>query len=350
MKKKILIIRFSSFGDIVQSLSMIEILKANYPDSEVHWLVRSDLSSILVDFNGICKIWSFDRKDGLLGLIRLAFQLKKEKFDLIYDAHNNLRSKIVSLVLCPLGSFSSKFLRRYKERIKRLLLFKFRIDLFPQPYKGMFSYKLPLKRLGLKIDIDMDMSRLPKWNFNNELLARASNLISERFSCNNYNNYIVLVPSAAWKMKRWPLVHWKELVKLLDTEKIVILGGPDDDFCKEIEEVAPQRILSLTGMTSLLESCAIVKMSKMVITADTGLLHVADLLEVPTIALLGPTAFGHPSSVSTRILEQELSCRPCTKDGSGKCTHTTYQKCMTAISPIAVSDEVKAFFLGPNRS
>jgi len=81
----------------------------------------------------------------------------------------------------------------------------------------------------------------------------------------------------------------------------------------------------------LVESCQAVANAKLVISADTGLLHVADILKVPAVALMGPTAFGFPSGKKTVTLDVVLACRPCTKDGRGKCSRDVWQKCMVDI-------------------
>jgi heptosyltransferase-2 len=94
-----------------------------------------------------------------------------------------------------------------------------------------------------------------------------------------------------------------------------------------------------------------VYLSEFVISADTGILHVADLFQVSGLALIGPTAFGHPTGSSLRVLERNLSCMPCTKDGRGKCSDSTYQRCMVEITPRMVATEVESYFSkNPNPS
>ena len=93
----------------------------------------------------------------------------------------------------------------------------------------------------------------------------------------------------------------------------------------------------MAGKLNLVESCFAVYSSEMLISGDTGLLHVADHLGKNAIALIGPTAFGYPSGPWVEVLETNLSCRPCTKDGSGKCKDKVYQNCMVQIVPERVS-------------
>ncbi|MCK6595460.1 MAG: glycosyltransferase family 9 protein, partial [Bacteriovoracaceae bacterium] len=152
-KNKVLIIRFSSFGDILQGLTVPRIIKQNYSDSCVHWLTRSDFTSLVQINEDIDRVISFDRKAGFIGLIRLALILRRENYTHIYDAHNNVRSGIVNFILrFPFVFISPKFIQRSKDRLKRILLFKFGQNFFPKPFKGRVSFENPLKKWGLKFE------------------------------------------------------------------------------------------------------------------------------------------------------------------------------------------------------
>lgn len=318
MKNKILIIRLSSFGDIVQCMSILDSITGDPLNAEVHWLARSDLSSILSLSTNISKVWSFDRKDGLLGLIFLGLKLRSVGFTHIYDAHCSLRSKVLKFILRPFG-IGPKLTQRSKERLKRILLFSFKVNKFPAPFKGMLSYNGPLEVWNIKNRESFN----DKWTFKETLAYEG----------------IALAPSAAWEMKRWPLKHWKKLIELMPDQKFIILGGAGDSFCQELETLAPMRVQNLAGKLSLTESCQLVVKAPLLISADTGLIHVADLLGSQGISLIGPTAFGFPTNKNITTLEVELDCRPCTKDGRGSCSQETYQRCMVEITPESVAKE-----------
>ena len=319
-----LIIRFSSFGDIVQNLSILPQIKKRYPDCQIDWLVRSDMAGVLEGQSQIRKSWSFDRSSGLNGLIELGKQLRKENYDIVYDAHANTRSWILKWLLIPFSN--SIFIQRPKERLKRILLFKFQINKFPWPFKGMESYLRPLKEVG--IDTPIENMSWPK----HELSLEVQDYLKD---------HIILVPSAAWEMKRWPLDHFKTLIREWKERKFLILGGPADTFCEELVEVDPQRVVNLAGKLSLKDSCQVVANGVLTISADTGLIHVADLSGSKGISLVGPTAFGFATNSNIKTLEVDLPCRPCTKDGRGGCSQEIYQKCMVDISPTQVIECAK---------
>lgn len=321
--KKLLIIRFSSFGDIVHTKALLKPLKKEWPNCQVSWLVRKDLRGTLEGDEYIDRIITFDRKLGLKGLIKMAWDLRGQ-FDFIYDAHNNTRSTIFRLINLPFTRGTS--IVRSKERWKRFLLFKLGINKFPQPYKAMESYWNPLKKaLGLQ----GELSPYP-WPI------KPSQELSDQLK-----DRVVLVPAAAWAMKTWPLDHFKRLVELLPDKKFLILGGPEDDFCEEIVTVAPDRVLNMAGKLSLSQSCAVVGYCDFVVTADTGLQQVADLAGVKGLSLMGPTAFGFTTMGTLKTMEVDLPCRPCSKDGSGDCKRQIYQECLIKISPEAVASEIK---------
>lgn len=329
---KILIIRFSSIGDIIQCMGVISGIKNRFPQSEIHWIARKDMSSFLAMDTRIDKIWAFDKKEGFSGLLDIADKLKQEKFDYVYDAHSNIRSNILKLKLfSPFRKKPEKALRS-KERMKRFLLFNFRINKFDWPFKGVESYRKPLKKWGVQDFND----NYTDWHFPAEYPEKLDSLIGKQT--------VTLVPSANWEMKRWPVGHWKKLITLLPDYNFVILAGPTDNFCEEIYQTAPERVKNLAGKTSLLESCYIVKQSNIVVSADTGFMHAADLFRVQTLALIGPTAFGFPTGNTVETLEVCLSCRPCTKDGRGKCKQVVYQRCMVDITPEIVAERIKRYY------
>jgi heptosyltransferase-2 len=331
LKNKVLIIRFSSFGDIVQCSSVLEVIRQRFgkkfQESEIHWATRNDFE-ILVKLNlEIDKVWAFEKKLGLLGLLKFALLLRNQNYTHIYDAHNNLRSFWLKLILMSRLKYP-KLITRSKDRWKRILLFKFRINKFPKPFIGVNSYIAPLKKWEI---IPKPNFHLVKWKFSNEVIEKINSLIGNQ-------QYISLVPSAAWEMKRWPLSHWKKLIEIFPEAKFIVLGGREDYLsCEELVAVDSSRVQNQAGKLSLVESCYLIQKSKLVISADTGLLHVANVLGVKAISLMGPTAFGFTTSEHIQTLEVDLSCRPCTKDGRGKCSDTLWQRCMVEIEPVKVA-------------
>lgn len=335
--EKFLIIRFSSIGDIIQCMSIVSGIKERYPNAEIHWITRRDMAGLLRIDDRIDKIWEFERSKGFKGLLKLSLKLRKEHYTHIYDAHNNIRSSIVKTVLsnCSLRYLFGglKMVTRSKDRFKRFLLFKLRINRFPKPNLSFDSYYAPLTSWNIEKG-----NLTYSYHFPSDVVLRCTRMLEQVSD----KKWITLVPSAAWPLKRWDTEYWQGLVEKMDENYFVILGGPNDRFCERIQKIAPERTLNLAGATSLIDSLCIVHLSHLVISGDTGFLHAADIFEKKAIALIGPTAFGFPSGKNTTTLEVNLSCRPCTKDGSTKCTNIVEKKCLRDISPVLVAQTAAA--------
>jgi len=326
--EKILIIRLSSIGDIVQCSGVPRNLKKQFPKSEIHWLIRSD-NIELVKFNPfINRVIVFDRSQGLSGWMRLASGLASENYTHVYDAHNNVRSRLLTPRLKP-----KFFIRRSKNRFKRFLLFWLKINLFPKPYKPAESYVTPLEPWGVKSDHgggDLHVDPLTK--------EKVKKLIPHGVS-----KLIALAPATAWMKKTWPENYWKDLITEILSKTdyhIVIFGGPQDEFCKKLL-IDPLRITSFQGRFSLLETAAAANLCDTLIVGDTGLMHMTESLGKDIIGLLGPTPFGNPSREKSQTLEVSLWCRPCSKDGSGICINPQFQKCMKEIKPERVFEALQ---------
>lgn len=308
-------------------------------DAEVHWISRSDFAPMLSTHPKLDKIWSYDKKTKLKGLWQIVRMLKKEEFDYIYDAHQNIRSFIVRTLLgLPRLKSDCQFTVRRKKRIRRFFFFQLRMkNAIPYPFKAVKSFLKPLMNWG----VDIKATYRTDWQFSSEVVSRGNYLLGKLL---NGPKVVTLVPSAAWELKRWPVSYWQDLVAKMPDHKFIILAGPDDSFTKDIRNVAPERVVNLAGKTNLQESFYIISKSSMVVSADTGFLHAADLFKRKGIALMGPTAFGYPTGDTIKVLEiNNLSCRPCTKAGNTTCKQPNeYRACLLDIKPEHVINTIEA--------
>ncbi|MGZ3771567.1 MAG: glycosyltransferase family 9 protein [Bdellovibrio sp.] len=318
----------------MQTLSVPSALKHAFSHSEIHWVTRKDMTPLLKGHPAIAKAWDFDRKSGVLGLIRLAFSLRKETFTHIYDAHNNMRSRILVWILRPFGfiNLGPKFIRRSIRRWKRFLLFQFRINTFEMPFSGQRDLLEPLTPWG----VSKTLPPSPQLFVSEDSKKKAQEIAG------SFLGSIALAPSAAHFLKRWPKNYWSELISLLPGLKFILLGGPEDSFIEDIEQADPQRVLNLAGKCSLGVSASLVAHSSVLVSNDTWLLHAGEQLGVKTVALMGPAPFGFPSRETTSIMELDLPCRPCSKHGQGPCVNKTkYHQCLVDITPQQVAIKIK---------
>ncbi|MGE0763095.1 MAG: glycosyltransferase family 9 protein [Bdellovibrionales bacterium] len=335
---KILIIRFSSFGDVLQCLSVAGALRARWPEAEIHWVTRQEFIPLIETHPAIHKVWGLSREKGARGLSHLANDLRSQKFTHVYDAHNNLRSRLLGWKLKGVADWrvwlgQMKFLRRSIYRWRRFLLFRFHRNLFPQPFNGQADLLRPLKTWG----IPLNAPSVPQLFLTNLAQSKAHEKLGEWAG----KPFVALAPSAAFLLKRWPLAHWQNLIESQGDLRFVILGGPQDQFVSELVKSGPDRVLNLAGQLSLSESAAVIQMAQALVSNDTGLLHVAEQLGKPCLALMGPAPFGFPSRPLTKIIELPLPCRPCSKHGQGPCVNPNYHQCLVGISPELVAEELR---------
>lgn len=279
---KVLILRFSSFGDVTQCLSVPTQLKVAFPEAEIHWTVRSDLAELLEGHPAIAKIWPLHRAQGVWGLLALAAELRQQGFTHLYDAHNNLRSFLLSFLLRFPGWPRLHFIRKSQKRWKRFLLFRLHRDTYEKPRSGQRDLLEPLTTWG----VSKTLPPVPQLFISKSASKKAQHKISWPSK-----SYVALAPSSAFPLKRWPMDSWSQLISMFPNEKFILLGGPEDSFLKRLAEEYPNQVLNLAGKLSLLESAAAIQGSRTLVANDTGLLHVAEQLGCPTIALIGTGSF-----------------------------------------------------------
>ena len=310
--KRILIIRLSSFGDILLTTPLIRSIKKKNPSLQIDFILKEEFVELLQNNPYITNVYKYSvskfEKEALFD------SLTSTNFDLAIDLQNNLRSKeIIKLLKCNTLKFR-------KHNINKFLLVHFKIN------KLKNAAQIPLRYAaaagGFELDgegLDFFTNKLPDTSFDpNE-------------------KYIGLCPGAKHFTKRWPVDYFIDLGKRLETSgyKVVIFGGPEEaEICFRIQ----QKINDSLNLydTSILQVSANMKMCKAIYTNDSGLMHLASAVKVPVIAFFGSTVreFGFfPYKGKSIILEKkDLSCRPCTHIGRKSCPKIHF-KCMMEIKP-----------------
>lgn len=320
--QKILIIRLSSIGDIVLSTPLIRVLRNKFPNSQIDFIIKKEFSELLKYNPNLTNLIEFNTENGFKELLRLKRQILKENYDLIIDIHNNLRSIFLRM-------FTGAHVVRINKRVfKRFLLVKFKINLYKNAIHVVDRYIETLSNFSIKNDNQGLEIFVPE-----DTIEIAKNKIN--FS--DKNLYIAIAPSAKHETKRWLPERFAQLGDKLAEKfkaKIILLGGKEDeDRCGFVEEMMVSKPINLCGKTTLLESAAVLSMCKLLVTNDSGLMHIGSAMKTKIVAIFGSTVkeFGFsPYGVENIVIEKNIPCRPCSHIGRNKCPEGHF-KCMRDI-------------------
>ncbi len=302
-RKKILIIRFSSIGDIVLTSPVVRCLKQQL-NAEIHFLTKTSYASIVKPNPNIDKVFHIKKEFG--SLIK---DLTAENYDHIVDLHKNLRSLKVKLSLGrPAITFD-------KLNYKKWLLTNFKINQLPDIHI-VDRYLKAVESLGVKNDGKGLDYFIPK---------------EDQFSLDtilpNKNAFTAFAIGATHATKRLPL---EQIIEICKNQKqaIILLGGPTD---AAIGEAAAQKcgsnVINQCGKLNVHQSASIIQQSGQVITHDTGMMHIAAAFQKKIISIWGNTVpeLGmypyYPKGINyNQSFEvKDLKCRPCSKIGYASC-------------------------------
>jgi len=323
-KTKFLIIRLSSIGDIVLTTPLIRCLKQQVEHAEIHFVTKSKYGDLVLANPYIDKIHFLDRHIGTL-----LQELSRDKPDYIIDLHRNFRSFRIKWHL-NLPSFSFN-----KLNIRKWLRVRFGIDLLPGVHV-VDRYFETVSTFGVRPDgkgLDYFIPVGKKYDFS-------------RLPPDFFNGYIAFIIGGTYHTKRLPAGKVTAICNQISCP-VILIGGKQEIpesllICRE----TGHNVLNLTGKTSLSESADLIKNSKLVLTNDTGMMHIASAFGKKilsfwgnTIPKLGMSPYQpHPSS---KILEVEgLSCRPCSKLGFQNCPRRHF-RCMNDLDENSAIDWIR---------
>lgn len=311
--RKILIIRFSSIGDIVLTTPVVRCVKQQLKDIELHVLTKKKYAGLYISNPYVDKVHEFD--NSLRDVIR---ELKKENFDFVADLQRNMRSRKVRCALkCRNATFN-------KLDLKKLLYTTLKINILPDVHI-VERYFEAVSSIGVKNDgRGLDF-------FIGDVNQMSESDIPEEFR----DGFYAVSIGGSYPTKVMPDDMVVELIKRLG-EPVILLGGNGDmERAARITEAVGKNVGNPVGKINLEQSASIIKMSKALLTGDTGMMHIAAALHKPVVSVWGNTVpeFGmYPympenQSLSQIVEYKGLRCRPCSKLGYKQCPKGHF-KCM----------------------
>jgi ADP-heptose:LPS heptosyltransferase len=305
--QKILIIRFSSIGDIVLTFSVVSAIRSLFPQCQIDFVTKKQYASLLEASPELHQVFLFNDS-----LTELRKQIDFKQYDAVFDLHHNIRTRLL------LFGTSAPIYRYPKNNIEKWLLTTFKIfpkkrthvvERYLQPLRHVIAHFHPLHAV-----------------FQYNIPSEAQFDIASRFQIDP-EKYVAIAIGAQFATKRLPT---DLLIQLIDELRlpIVILGGKEDMHTAEqiLKSCQRAKIISAVGLLSIHESAWLVKNAKALLTHDTGLMHIAASFDVPIHVIWGNTVkdFGmYPYRLEQENVfhyeVQNLTCRPCSKIGFQQC-------------------------------
>ena len=325
---KFLIIRFSSIGDIVLTTPVVRCLKKQVPEAEVHFLTKQSFATIVENNPYIDKVHSLGHSWDTV-----VHELKQENYDYIIDLHHNLRTLRLKK---DLGIKSFPF---NKLNIQKWIYTNFKWNLMPDLHI-VDRYMKTVESFGVKNDEEgLDY-----------FIPAKDEVMQQDIPVSHHAGYIGIAIGAAHNTKKLPVEKLTDLCSKID-HPIILLGGKEDtENAKQIASINLVKIYNACGKFNLNESADLVRKAKLIITHDTGLMHMASAFKKKIISVWGNTVpefgmypyYGNSPIPNSQFQITGLSCRPCSKIGYSKCPRGHF-KCMRQISMDAIAETARQF-------
>jgi heptosyltransferase I len=332
---KILILKPSSLGDVIQALPVLRLLKKHLPHSSIYWWIDSGLAPLLEGDPDLAGLVCFDRRgwsrpSQWLELARTIRLLREHAFDWVIDLQSLARSG--SIAWLANGQFTigldepREGARGFYDCIVRRSSF----------HTHAADWYLDVLRQA-NVPVHRDFDWLP---------ARADVALAiKRKWPVETARWILVQPGARWPNKRWPVEYFAELVRrlapALPNFRFAILGSETDrELGRTIAIAAPERCLDLTGKLSLPEMIEWIRIGELMVSNDTGPMHAAAALGKPVVAIFGPTEPRRtgPYGQIDGVLQASLPCVPCLRP---RCAYVKPLECLRLITPAQVSEMVQ---------
>jgi len=310
---KILVVRFSSIGDIVLTTPILRVLKEQLDNPEIHYVTKRKFASILDGNPHVDKVFTMEKS-----IDELLEDLKKENYDHIIDLHNNVRTLSLKKKLGrPAHTFQ-------KLNWKKWLLVKLKMDKMPDLHV-VDRYFGAVRSLGVKKDGktgDFFISQENEINVQEEF-----GLVPKSF--------VTIAIGAQFNTKRMPAELIVNIINKLEIPIVLVGGETDIKLSKAIQDKSEKKIHDACGKFNLAQSASIVGKSAKLLTNDTGMMHIASCLDIPIVSVWGSTvpSLGmypyYPNQKEMYSIHEvkDLGCRPCSKIGYQKCPKAHF-KCM----------------------
>ncbi|HRP07599.1 MAG TPA: glycosyltransferase family 9 protein [Gemmatimonadales bacterium] len=330
MPPRILLVRFSSIGDIVLTTPVIRAIRQRHPDAHIAMVVREDMADLVRHNPRLDQVITWQHRSPLGPLVE---RIRQTDWTHRLDLHGSLRSRRLRLMV------GGEWQGYPKHRIRRTALIATGRRMGGSLGHVVERYAEAAASLGITLD------DLPAELFVSVEAEEKARAFLAGHGLGRQRRLVALVPGAAHFTKRWPPEYWTDLAARLSVkDDLVILGGPAErEVAATMVAAAGRAAASAAGDFSLLGSAALLRQSAAAVAGDTGLMHMATAVGTPVIALYGPGVeeFGFfPWRARSRVLQIDIGCRPCSAHGGPRCP-LGHHRCLRDLTPELVAAQLE---------
>lgn len=322
--RRLLLIKPSSLGDIVHAMPALAALRERFPQAEVTWLVKRQWAPLVEVMAGVERVCSVS--GGIKGWLARVPDLRAADFDLVVDLQGLFRSGAMAWL-----SGCSRRVGFANAREGSPAFYTQRVSVPAAPVHAVDRYLLVAEALGAARPAQ------PRFEFRERSEdGQALEGILAGAGLSSSPSWIAMNVSARWETKRWPPQHFAEVADRLSHERalpVVLIGGPAERAeSLAVTALMRTKAIDLTGQTPVGLLPGLLRRAAVLVTNDSGPMHIAAAVGTPVVALFGPTdpVRTGPYGTGHVVLSHAVECRPCFRRD---CAHAVPLECLTAVRP-----------------
>ena len=322
---RVLVIRLSSLGDILLTTPVLRLLRQHYPAAQIDFLTKVTYRDVLCTNPCVDRLLLLEPQQGFMEILR---SLRQTRHDVVVDLHRTLRSRLLYR-----GLLAQRKLTYAKRTLRRALLVHLSWNTLRTMTPVPELYVAPLRRLGITASLPpLEM------HLTTESREAMDTYVKQELPASVRRPLLAVAPGAHWATKRWPVERFatvaQELAQTQGAAVVVLGSGEDARLAQELCQRLSVPVLNTTGKLPLMHTAALLQQCRLLLSNDSGLMHMATALRVPVVAIFGPTVqeFGfYPFKACAQVVSAELTCRPCSTKGSRRCPRG-HHHCMQQVT------------------
>lgn len=316
-KVNILIVKLSAIGDIIHTLPSLSALRKLFPEADITWVIEEDSSDIIKNHPYLDRVIVSRRKRWIKNLRKLhqvkrtikeirefIITLREHRYDLVIDFHGLFKSSLIVLLS---GGKRRLGYNSMQELSKLFLNEKIYEDMEKHAVDRYLDF---LRYLGSNVGDKEFLIPVQEENKNRaEKLLKINNIDTGK-------QFVAVNPKAFWKTKLWEDEKFARLCDRITKElkaKVIFTGSNSSGMIEHIQSLMSYLSVNLEGQTTLRDLAYLYKLASLVVTTDSGPMHIAAAMGTPVVALFGPTDPSRtgPYGKDHVVIRKEMPCSPC---------------------------------------